>query len=188
MLLRRRQHAPNPAARRRTATAAVVAAARARARPAGRGPGAGVGSRPSTSARTSSSSTRASRSTQIQAKVDAIAAQQVPAQFGDGRYALLFKPGTYGTAEQPLRFQVGYFTEVAGLGQNPGDVVINGAIEVYNRASRRPRGAPTDCTALVNFWRSLSNLSIHYAAPATPTAAAAAPTSGPSRRPLRCAA
>ncbi|MET1061607.1 MAG: hypothetical protein ABWX71_01825 [Aeromicrobium sp.] len=99
---------------------------------------------------------------EIQAKVDAIAAQQVPAQFGDGRYALLFKPGTYGTAEQPLRFQVGYFTEVAGLGQNPGDVVINGAIEVYNQCFPTAPGAPTDCTALVNFWRSLSNLSIHY--------------------------
>jgi hypothetical protein len=102
----------------------------------------------------------------IQAKVDAIAAQQVPAQFGDGRYALLFKPGTYGTPEQPLRFQVGYFTEVAGLGKNPGDVVINGAIEVYNQCFPTPAGAPTDCTALVNFWRSLSNLSIHYQNPA----------------------
>ncbi len=101
---------------------------------------------------------------QIQATVDAIAAQQVPAQFGDGRYALLFKPGTYGTPEQPLRFQVGYFTEVAGLGKNPGDVVINGAIEVYNQCFPTPEGSPTDCTALVNFWRSLSNLSIHYAA------------------------
>jgi len=32
---------------------------------------------------------------QIQATVDAIAAQQVPNQFGSQRYALLFKPGTY---------------------------------------------------------------------------------------------
>ena len=37
---------------------------------------------------------------QIQATVDAIATQQVPAHFGEGRYALLFKPGTYGTATQ----------------------------------------------------------------------------------------
>src|SRR5690349_90247 len=34
---------------------------------------------------------------QIQARVDAIAAQQVDAEFGPGRYALLFKPGTYGS-------------------------------------------------------------------------------------------
>ena len=47
---------------------------------------------------------------QIQATVDAIAAQQVPNQFGTQRYALLFKPGTYGTAANPLNFQVGYYT------------------------------------------------------------------------------
>ena len=47
---------------------------------------------------------------QIQAAVDAIAAQQVPNQFGPQRYALLFKPGTYGTAANPLNFQVGYYT------------------------------------------------------------------------------
>ena len=34
---------------------------------------------------------------QIQATVDAIAAQQVANQFGTARYALLFKPGTYGS-------------------------------------------------------------------------------------------
>ena len=33
----------------------------------------------------------------IQAAVDAVKAQQLDAEFGDGRYALLFKPGTYGT-------------------------------------------------------------------------------------------
>ena len=100
---------------------------------------------------------------EIQARVDAVAAQQVPAQFGTGRYALLFKPGTYGTPEQPLKFQVGYYTEVAGLGRNPGDVTINGAVEVYNQCFPTPPGAPTDCTALVNFWRSISNLTINVA-------------------------
>ena len=44
---------------------------------------------------------------QIQAAVDAVAGQQVPNQFGTQRYALLFKPGTYGTAQNPLNFQVG---------------------------------------------------------------------------------
>jgi hypothetical protein len=98
---------------------------------------------------------------EIQARVDAVAARQVPDQFGTGRYALLFKPGTYGTAAEPLRFQVGYYTEVAGLGRNPGDVTINGAVEVYNQCFPTPPGAPTDCTALVNFWRSMENLTIN---------------------------
>ncbi|ROS23909.1 adenylyl cyclase [Cellulomonas sp. PhB150] len=99
---------------------------------------------------------------QIQATVDAIHDKQVDAEMGDGRYALLFKPGTYGTAEHPLRFQVGYYTEVAGLGLNPGDVKINGAIEVYNRCLPVEPGADSNCIALVNFWRSLSNLSINF--------------------------
>src|SRR5918996_3033015 len=53
---------------------------------------------------------------QIQATVDAIHAQQVDAEMGMNRYALLFEPGVYGTAAQPLQMKVGYYTEVAGLG------------------------------------------------------------------------
>src|SRR5205823_8596018 len=68
---------------------------------------------------------------QIQATVDAIAAQQVDNEMGTQRYALLFKPGTYGTAANPLVFQVGYYTEVAGLGALPTDVTINGHVDVY---------------------------------------------------------
>jgi len=92
----------------------------------------------------------------IQAQVDAIADQQIGNQFGAERYALLFKPGTYGTAEEPLWFQVGYYTDVAGLGASPTDVVINGHVDVYNQCL-----TPDNCIALVNFWRSLSNLTIN---------------------------
>ena len=95
---------------------------------------------------------------QIQAAVDAIYAQQVNAEMGTNRYALLFKPGVYGTATQPLQLKVGYYTEVAGLGASPTDVTINGKIEVYNRCL--DGGGTSNCHALVNFWRSLSNLSI----------------------------
>jgi hypothetical protein len=52
---------------------------------------------------------------QIQSVVDSIHAQQVDSEFGNGRYAFLFKPGTYG-ASAPLLFSVGYYTQVAGLG------------------------------------------------------------------------
>jgi len=96
---------------------------------------------------------------QIQATVDAIAAQQVPNQFGTQRYALLFKPGTYGTAANPLNFQVGYYTSVAGLGAEPGDVVVNGSIYARNQCVNG------SCTALNNFWRSLSNLTINVDTP-----------------------
>src|SRR4051794_35223356 len=92
---------------------------------------------------------------QIQAAVDAVAAEQVPNQFGPQRYALLFKPGTYGSAAQPLNFQVGYYTAVAGLGASPNDVIINGSVYVRNQCVNG------FCTALNNFWRSLSNLTIN---------------------------
>ena len=75
------------------------------------------------------------------------------------RYAFLFKPGTYGTAEQPLQIKVGYYTEISGLGASPTDVVINGKVEVYNRCLAD--GGTGNCLALVNFWRTLSNLSIN---------------------------
>ena len=69
------------------------------------------------------------------------------------RQAFLFKPGAYGSAAQPLTFTVGYYTEVAGLGQSPTDVVITGSISVLNVGG----------IALDNFWRSLSNLTINVA-------------------------
>ena len=97
---------------------------------------------------------------QIQAKVDAVATQQVANQFGTQRFALLFEPGTYGSAAAPLIFQVGYYTTVAGLGASPSDVTINGAIDVFNQCD-----ASHSCTALVNFWRSLSNLTINVTLP-----------------------
>jgi len=101
--------------------------------------------------------------TQIQATVNAIADQQISNQFGTQRYALLFEPGTYGSAADPLTFQVGYYTEVAGLGSSPGDVTIHGTIDVYNQCFPNTTGGGTSCFALDNFWRSLSNLTISIA-------------------------
>ncbi len=101
---------------------------------------------------------------QIQATVNSISAQQVSNQFGTQRYALLFEPGTYGSAADPLFVQVGYYTEVAGLGASPSDVVINGAVNSTNQC------ISGSCTALDNFWRSLSNLTINYTPPTSSTA------------------
>ena len=98
----------------------------------------------------------------IQARVNSIANQQAGNQFGTQRYALLFEPGTYGSAADPLYLQVGYYTSVAGLGASPGDVVINGAVDSFNQCSPP---ASSNCTALDNFWRSLSNLTINFPTP-----------------------
>src|SRR5437879_6265216 len=99
---------------------------------------------------------------EIQATVDAVANQQVSNQFGTQRYALLFEPGTYGSSTAPLNFQVGYYTALTRLGQSPNDLVINGSTYVRNQCLG-PNN--TNCIALVNFWRSLLNLTINVTTP-----------------------
>ena len=105
----------------------------------------------------------------IQATLDRISTQQVPNQFGTQRYSIFFEPGTYGSASDPLDFQVGFYTQVAGLGAQPGDVTINGAINVFNQCVNGV------CNGTDNFWRSLSNLTLNVHLPATPPNYAPAP-------------
>jgi hypothetical protein len=103
---------------------------------------------------------------QIQADLNAISTQQVPvgSQFDDQRYAIFFEPGTYGSKASPLVFQVGYYTEVAGLGAMPKDTVINGAVEVFNNLCT---AGTSNCNADDNFWRSLSNVDLNVDLPST---------------------
>ncbi len=74
------------------------------------------------------------------------------AQFADRRIAHLFKPGTYNVHDD-----VGFYTSVAGLGQNPGGVTINGDITVdaFNTSDQG--------VALQNFWRSAENMAVNPA-------------------------
>jgi len=85
--------------------------------------------------------------TNIQERVDAVFREQERAQFGSGRYALLFKPGRY-----ELNIEVGFYTHVAGLGRIPGDVMIEGAV--------RTDAAWMGHNATCNFWRSVENLTV----------------------------
>jgi len=105
----------------------------------------------------------------IQHDLDSIATQQVPvaSQFDSQRYAVLFRPGTYGSAADPLVFQVGYYTQVAGLGAMPQDTVVNGAIDVFNNLCT---AGTQDCNSDDNFWRSLSNLTLNVNLPGSPPA------------------
>ncbi len=102
----------------------------------------------------------------IQADLNAIATQQVPvaSQFDSQRYAIFFQPGTYGSASDPLVFQVGYYTEVAGLGAMPQDTVIDGAIDVFNNSCT---AGTQNCNSDDNFWRSLSNLTLNVDLPSS---------------------
>lgn len=95
---------------------------------------------------------------QIQATLDTLYKAQVDNEMGEARHAFYFLPGTYGTADEPLQVKVGYYTELAGLGANPEDVIINGKIEVYNRCLGD--GGTSNCIALNNFWRTLANLTL----------------------------
>ena len=118
--------------------------------------------------------------TAIQNDLNAIANQQVPvsAQFDDTGYAVLFEPGTYGTAADPLVFQVGYYEQVAGLGLLPSQTIINGQVEVFanTEASGPDGGSAGECYAATcnwanstdNFWRSLSNLELNVMTNGTP--------------------
>jgi hypothetical protein len=113
----------------------------------------------------------------IQADLNAIATQQVPvgSQFDSQRYAVFFEPGTYGSKADPLIFQVGYYTQVAGLGAMPQDTVVNGAVDVFNNLCT---AGTQNCNADDNFWRSLSNLTLNVDLPSAPPAYAP-PTADP---------
>jgi hypothetical protein len=129
--------------------------------PAGSGGGSGGGgggSGPPTGRRLGSSVyvfTPGEAQRTIQSTLNTISSNQVSNQFGTQRYALLFEPGTYGSTADPLVFTVGFYTSVAGLGQNPSATVINGAVNSFNQCSG------TTCNATDNFWRSVSNLTIN---------------------------
>lgn len=91
----------------------------------------------------------------IQQHVDRVFALQEKKQFGFDRFALLFKPGAY-----KLDLQVGFYTQVAGLGGSPDDVDITGAVRAHATWMKG--------NATCNFWRCVENLSITPGDPAVP--------------------
>src|SRR5947209_8476286 len=90
-------------------------------------------------------------SASIQSTLDSVFNTQKLNQFGTQRFALLFKPGTY-SAEA----NIGYYTSIQGLGQNPGDVTINGdvTVDAFDGTGN----------ATQNFWRSAENMTINPSA------------------------
>ncbi|GAA2014453.1 hypothetical protein GCM10009839_06720 [Catenulispora yoronensis] len=105
-------------------------------------------------------------SASIQSTLDAAFNTQKLNQFGNQRYALLFKPGTYSNTAN-----IGYYTSIAGLGQNPDDVTINGdvTVDAFDGTGN----------ATQNFWRSAENMAVNPSAGNTRWAVAQA---GPFRR------
>ena len=85
----------------------------------------------------------------IQDKIDEIYKSQESNQFGDERYAILFKPGIY---SKKLEVNVGFYTQVSGLGEKPTDTNVN---KLWVNANWM------DHNATCNFWRSVENFSIN---------------------------
>ena len=117
---------------------------------------------------------------EIQAAVDAIAAAagREPVRHRSATRCSS-SPAPTAPPTDPLNFQVGYYTEVAGLGA----LADRRRRSTARSTSTTSASAPDDCIALVNFWRSLSNLTINVAGQGP---AASPASSGRRRRPRRC--
>jgi hypothetical protein len=83
----------------------------------------------------------------MQTQLTAISTQQQGAQFGTGRYAWLFKPGSY-----TLDVNVGFYTEALGLGLSPDSVRITG--QVHSEADWM--GGNATCT----FWKACAGICV----------------------------
>lgn len=85
----------------------------------------------------------------VQSQVDKIYKKQETNQFGEERYAVLFMPGEYDTS---LEVNVGYYTQVSGLGILPTDTKIN---KLWVNADWMSHNATC------NFWRSAENFNVN---------------------------
>ncbi|MCT9930811.1 RICIN domain-containing protein [Planotetraspora sp. A-T 1434] len=84
----------------------------------------------------------------IQSKLNSVFSQQERNEFGGNRFAFLFKPGTYN-----VDVNVGYYTQVLGLGASPDNVTINGGVHA--------EADWDNGNATRNFWRGAENLSVN---------------------------
>ncbi|GAB3954038.1 discoidin domain-containing protein [Kribbella albertanoniae] len=96
-----------------------------------------------------------SSQTEMQNKLNQLATEMHTNQFGTQRYAVLFKPGSY-TADVNL----GFYTQVAGLGLSPDDVNLNGHVRVEADWLQQGDNPNNKGNATQNFWRSAENLAV----------------------------
>jgi len=86
--------------------------------------------------------------TNIQSQLNSVFSQMQYNQFGTQRYALMFKPGSY----NELDVDVGFYTQVLGLGLMPDATVISGYLH--------SDAVLPDNNGTENFWRSAENFAI----------------------------
>lgn len=83
----------------------------------------------------------------IQAKLDSVFKAEESNQFGEQRQAFLFKPGSYA-----VNANIGFYTEIRGLGMQPDDVTIRGAV--------RAEADWFHDNGTCNFWRGAENMGV----------------------------
>ena len=88
----------------------------------------------------------------VQAVLDKIYGIQEDNQFGRERYSVYFFPGKY---DNSLEINVGFYTQVAGLGISPEEVRLP---SLQSKADWNMRGSNHNATC--NFWRGVENLTL----------------------------
>lgn len=91
--------------------------------------------------------------TDSQEEIDAVAAEifekQHYSQFGDARYALMFKTGDYTSTGEAI--QTGYYTQTLGLGKTPYEVRL---------ANVKTPAALSGNNVTCNFWQGIENVTL----------------------------
>ncbi len=85
--------------------------------------------------------------------LESIYEKQEENQFGDSRYAIYFMPGIY---DESIEVNVGFYTQVAGLGVSPTDT----RIESLQCTAQWLGDDPNNHNACCNFWRGVENIEL----------------------------
>lgn len=89
---------------------------------------------------------------EVNALLEQLWDKQETNQFGTDRYAVYFMPGTY---DSSISAKVGFYTQIAGLGEVPTDTKIASL-----NCDARWLGDDSNHNACCNFWRGVENLEI----------------------------
>ena len=90
---------------------------------------------------------------QVAQTLDAIYEKQEADQFGEARYAIYFMPGEY---DETIEADVGFYTQVAGLGELPTDTKL----QSLQCTARWLSDDPSNHNACCNFWRGVENIEL----------------------------
>ena len=85
--------------------------------------------------------------------LDQIYEKQEANQFGNERYAIYFMPGEY---DESIEANVGFYTQLAGLGELPTDTKL----ESLQCNARWLSDDPSNHNACCNFWRGVENIEL----------------------------